>query len=426
VKNAAVYFAYNILLFLILPLLIPYLLWRVFAGKETMESLLTKLGRYKAERPPKGGIWIHAVSVGEVNAAAPLAELLASRVKRPVIFSVSTQTGMAIAKKRLGGRVFLTWFPLDFPFSVSLALARFSPSVAVVLETEIWPNFIFGASHSGVKCVVANGRISDWSFGRYKALKGLVSILLGKMDLLLMQSQGDAERAVALGADKGRVRVVGNVKFDLPAPKQTGKAVAMEKFGVPAGTTVVVFASTHPGEEELFLETAGKLSAGRERLFFVVAPRHVERAPDVCRLCEKFGFNPVRRSSGKKCGGGEILVLDTMGELARLYEAADVAVMGGSFVAHGGQNPLEASAWGAPVVFGPHMENFREISQKLTDAGGAVRAADKDELLTTIDEWLARPAKGREAGEKGRETVVNNRGALEKTAKCLEEILDGI
>jgi 3-deoxy-D-manno-octulosonic-acid transferase len=421
----AVRLFYNLALFLLLPIFIPYVLWRLVMGKETAESLLAKLGLHGKEKPPKGGIWIHAVSVGEVNTALPLAELLISR-GRTVIFSVSTQTGMSVAKSRLGGRAFVTWFPFDFPFAVDSAVARFSPSVVVLLETEIWPNFIMGSASAGVKCVVANGRISDGSFGNYKKFRWLLAPVLGKVSLFLMQTEQDAERISSLGADKNRVRVIGNIKFDRPLPTPEGKETAMERFKLPPRARVVVFASTHPREEDAFLDTMENLSRRGGGLFVVIAPRHVERTSDVISICEEHHLIPNTRSSGQKCENGSVLVLDTIGELARLYEAADIAVMGGSFIRHGGQNPLEASVWGKPVVFGPHMENFRDISQKLLEGGGAKRAENQDALEEILYEWLRNPEQAKEAGEKGRQIVMNNRGALEKTVKYLDELLERI
>ncbi|MBI3793579.1 MAG: 3-deoxy-D-manno-octulosonic acid transferase [Nitrospinae bacterium] len=414
---------YNLILILALPLLAPYLAWRLFSGKETKESLLCKLGFYGKNPAPEGVIWIHAVSVGEVNTAAPLAELLEEREKKPIVFSVSTQTGMETAKARLGGKVHLTWFPLDFPFAVSRALARFSPSAVVFLETELWPNFILAAKKSGIKCAVANGRISDKSFANYKTTGHLIGPVLRQVSLFMMQSADDAERISKMGADAGRIAVTGNIKFDRPAPARTSKESAMKIFKIPAGAKTVVFASTHPGEDEIFLQTAKNISSAETGFFFVIAPRHVTRSKDVAALCEKFGFAPATRSSGMECEKYSVLVLDTMGELAKLYEAVDVAVMGGSFVPHGGQNPLEASAWGAPVLFGPHMENFREISQKLLEAGAGKLAADGAELEKLLLEWLANEDSARFAGEQGIKTVENNRGALEKTVRLLDQLL---
>ncbi|MBI5179277.1 MAG: 3-deoxy-D-manno-octulosonic acid transferase [Nitrospinae bacterium] len=415
-------FLYNLALLFGLTIFIPYIAWRLFSGKETMESVKQKLGIYPAPPPAKGGIWIHAVSVGETKAAIPLVEMLAKSGK-PVIFSASTRTGMGLARDRLAGKAAITYFPFDFPFAVKKAVTHFSPAVAVMMETELWPNFLRSCAKEGCKTVLINGRISDRSFGRYRQFRPFIAPVLENMDMLLMQSRNDAERIAALGARPDRVRAAGNIKFDIPLPAPEEKPAMRKKFGLPEGKTAVIFASIHPGEDELLLETARHISSGRNDLCFVIAPRHIERAQKLAETCRTYGFIPVLRSSGKPLAEGSILVMDTIGELAQAYGAADIAVIGGSFVPHGGQNPLEAAAWGVPVAFGPHMENFREITQKLLESGGAQQVAKLADLNQLLQKWLADPATRSTVGKAGRTTVSANRGALEMTKQGILELL---
>ncbi len=413
---------YNLSLLLTAPLIIPFLFWRLVTGKETADSLWHKLGAYRFENPPTGGIWIHAVSVGETNAAVPLVDLLAKSQKRPIIFSVSTQTGMKVAQTRLAGKAFCVYFPFDFPFAVNRALALFAPAAVIFMETEIWPNFMRYARRRGVKTVLINGRISDRSFGNYQRIKWLVAPALGDFDLLLMQSAADAERITALGTLAGTVRIGGNIKFDRPLPNLSEKKAITAEFGLPDGIPVVVFASTHPGEDELFCGVTRELIAEGLSFFPVIVPRHIERAQKVAALCRDAGFAPRLRTAMET--GGDILILNTIGELARLYGGAAVAVMGGSFIPHGGQNPLEPAGWEVPVIFGPHMENFREISSLFLNAGAAANAADAAALKGALCRWLKEPARAREMGVRGRELLIQNSGALKKTADAIGNLLE--
>jgi len=419
-------YIYNIALLFGLAAFIPYTVWRFFAGKETMDSLVQKFGFYRVAKPEKGGIWFHAVSVGEVNAAMPLVDSWIRRGgEKAIIFSASTQTGISLAMSRLEGRATVAYFPFDFPSAVKRGFSHFSPAAVVLMETEIWPNFIRHSTGLGSRTILINGRISDRSFGGYRKIRAIIAPALRQMDLLLMQSEDDARKIIELGAEGTNVRVTGNIKFDRPLPQPEDKVHVMERFGLPAGATILVFASTHPGEDDLFLGTIKELSARYDKLFPIIVPRHVERSSKLAHLCKKYGFAPVLRSAGegREYGKNSVLLVDTIGELAQLYGAADMAVIGGSFISHGGQNPLEASSWEVPVIFGPHMENFRDVSQKLKEAGAAVSAGNAHELKKTIEGWITDPEAKELAGRAGRQTVVNNRGALEKTARSIEELL---
>lgn len=412
---------YNLALLVAMPLIIPFLFWRFVTGKETAESLRQKFGAYLFENRPTGGIWIHAVSVGETNAAVPLVEMLAQRQNRPIIFSVSTQTGMKVAQARLAGKAFCVYFPFDFPFAVARALVFFTPAAVIFMETEIWPNFMRHARRRGVKTVLINGRISDRSFGNYHRMKRFLGPVLRDFDLLLMQSTADAGRVTALGADPGAVRVGGNIKFDRPLPDLSRKPAIAAEFGLPENIPAVIFASTHPGEDALFCRVTKELIAEGISFFPVIVPRHTERAQKVAALCREAGFAPRLRT--EKETGGRLLILDTIGELARLYGGAAIAVMGGSFIPHGGQNPLEPAGWEVPVIFGPHMENFREISSLFLNAGVAASAADADALKNALRRWLQNPADARKAGARGRELLIQNSGALQKTAAAIDRLL---
>ena len=420
---------YNLILVIFTPAILFYLVYRLITGKESAESLRQKIGRYDFPPPKKGGIWIHAVSVGETNGAALLVdELLKQNKDLAVTFTTSTKGGMETALKRLGGKATIAYFPFDFPHAVKSAISFFSPRLIVLMETEIWPNLIYQAGKSGTGTAVINGRLSDNSFRKYSLFRPVISPFFGSIDLLLMQSEKDAERAAALGADKTKTVVAGNIKFDSRLPDENAKKNEIRsRFGIPESSVVVILASSHPGEEELFLDSIKKLvsrrdAANRDKLYPIIAPRHVHRADAIRRLCTERGFEFPRLRSQNSGNAGSLLILDTLGELAELYGAADVAVIGGSFVPHGGQNPLEASAWKLPVLFGPHMNNFPEISQKLLEAGGATQVTDGDSLTRAVSRLLDSEQERKKTGAAGYDTILHNRGALHITVEAVEKL----
>lgn len=416
-------YLYNFVLLFAFFLALPLAACRLLMGKDGFSVYRQKLGRYSFPPPKSGGLWIHAVSVGEVNGALALVdEFLRRNPHIPVIFSTGTTTGMALARERLKNRATLAYFPLDFPFAVKSALSFFSPALIVFMETEIWPNFIYHARKRGHKTMLINGRISDRSFSRYRKLRRFFAPFIGSIDRFLMQSETDAVRIKSLGAEEKAVLVAGNLKFDRPLPGvEENRNDIRRFFGIPQGRPVIIFASSHPGEEELFLRVIKKLLAKIENLYTVIAPRHVERAPVIKKLCANSGLD-VRLRSEKKAVGGSVLILDTYGELAKLYGAVDMAVIGGSFIPHGGQNPLEAAGWKLPVIFGRHMNNFREISQKLIGSGGAVQANSEEELSTAALNWFEDERAREKAGLCAYNAIIQNRGALQKTVVAVEDL----
>ncbi len=415
-------YLYNLVLLFAFFLALPLAAYRLLAGKDGFSVYRQKLGRYAFQPPPSGGLWIHAVSVGEANSAFPLVdEFLRRNPQTPVIFSTGTTTGMALARARLKDRATLAYFPLDFPFAVKSALSFFSPAVIVFMETEIWPNFIYHARKTSRKTMLINGRISDRSFHRYRFFKRFFAPFVGSIDRFFMQSETDAARIKSLGAGEKALFVAGNLKFDRPLPGgEENKNDVRRLFGIPQERPVIIFASVHPGEDELFLRVIKKLLAKIENLYAVIAPRHIERASAIKKLCLEGGLD-VRLRSEKKTAGAA-LILDTYGELAKLYGAADIAVIGGSFIPHGGQNPLEAAAWKLPVLFGSYMNNFRDISQKLLESGGAMQVNNDEELAGAAFNWFEDERTREKAGLSAYNAILLNRGALQKTVEAIEDL----
>ncbi len=406
----------NLASYLILLVGWPYFVYRIIRGKETCKSLKQKFGIYTIPKPPPGAIWVHAVSVGETNTAVPLVDrLLAENTETKIIFSVSTMTGMEVARKKLTEKVILFFYPYDFPFAVKSALAFFKPSKFIFMETEIWPNFLKNCKQAYIPTMLINGRISDNSYNKYLKAKSILSPAISGIDKLLMQSEIDAKRIASLGAKKEAIEIAGSIKFDIPLPEVStaNRNEIRKKFELPESACVIIFASTHFGEDELFIKTFISLKKKFPGLFTIIAPRHPERGREIAMLCTKFDLLPAQRSKSES--PDKVLVLDTVGELGTLYGGADLAVMGGSFIPHGGQNPLEPASWELPVLFGPYMHNFRDISSTLITADGALQLADSSELETAIATILSDENVRKKMGESGRKAILQNQGSLGKT-----------
>ena len=410
---------YNLALLLIFPAILPYLLYRIVIGKESFSSFLRKLGFYSSVKIDSKCIWIHAVSVGETNTAVPLVEALKREYPdKKILFTVSTATGMSVAESKFKtqleeGSLFLDYFPYDLPFAINSSLRKFDPSLFIFLETELWPNFLTTCKKRGIPTILVNGRISDNSFERYKKWRNLFAPVLAKVDSILMQTEEDSNRIVTLGAKPEQVKVAGNLKFDRSLQKPcTGEEVRNE-FSISLDVPVIIFASTHPGEEELLLNTLIELRREFPLLIGIIAPRHPVRAGEITGIAARLGITTAIRTKKEK--PEELLILDTVGELGLLYGGTDIAVMGGSFIPHGGQNPLEPAEWKVPVIFGPHMENFRSITGPILESGGAFQVTNGDELKKITLELLSDPQGCRKAGIAVYETVLSNRGALKNT-----------
>lgn len=385
--------------------------------------------RFGAVAPWEGSqtpIWLHAVSVGEVMAAVPLARALrARRPEIPLLVSTTTETGRAVAEQRLPATRFV-FFPLDFGWAVRRALGRLRPRLVLLTETELWPNFLSTCAGRGIPVVVINGRLSPRSFPRYRLVRWWFGRVLRNVRLFCMQSSQDAERILALGAPADRVKVTGNLKYDFPGFDEAVDVDALRRsLGLSAGRRLVVAGSTHRGEEELMLEAFRTAARSRPDLCLLVATRHPERLEEVERLVARAGLPCVRRSRAEAQPpeeGGAIL-LDTMGELARLYAAASVVFIGGSLIPHGGQNILEPAAHGRPVIHGPHMANFSEMRDRFREAGAAIQVEDAADLLRALESLLDDSLEAERMGKAGRGIVASHRGATQRTADLVDALL---
>jgi 3-deoxy-D-manno-octulosonic-acid transferase len=419
-----VYAVYSLALVVALLIAAPYYLWKGLRSGKYLRTLGERLGG-----PPKAlatgepSIWIHAVSVGEVLVARGLVAGLKQRFPtRRVVVSTTTETGNAIARQALAADgVFFN--PLDLPWSVRRALEGLNPSLLVLVETEIWPNLIHEAHRRGTRIAFANGRLSPRSFPRYRRARALLAPVLAEVDVFLMQGEAHAERARAIGAPPDRVRVTGNLKYDAPAAV-TGSAAMAALLGSGAAPLLVA-GSTMPGEEELVLRAFAEARASVTDLRLLIAPRHPVRAAEVATLAERAGQRVVRRSALKDTAWleGDVLILDTMGELAQVYPFATVVFVGGSLVPTGGHNVLEPAQAGKAVVVGRHMENFQEIADEFLAKRALVQIRSADELGPTIVRLLASAEEREHLGARGREIIEGNRGALLATVEALAELV---
>lgn len=406
--------------------LTPNVLWQMLLRGKYRRGIGDRFGSMAPWEGPAAPLWLHAVSVGEVMAAAPLARLLVSRHPTvPLLASTTTETGRAVAEQRIPAVRFV-FFPFDFGWTVRRAVSRVRPRLVLLTETELWPNFLAACAARDVPVVVINGRISPRSFPRYRLIRRWFGRVLQEVRLFCMQSDADAERVLALGAPAERVTVTGNLKYDLPALEQAVDAAAIRAgLALPPGCRLVVAGSTHRGEEDPVVEAYRAAAATRRDLCLLLAPRHPERLEEVERVVARAGLPCVRRSRlpGEAPPAGGAIVLDTMGELARLYAAASVVFVGGSLIPHGGQNILEPAAYARPVLHGPHMGNFAEMRDLFRTAGAAVEVADGPSLAQALGKLLDDPAAAERMGRAGRDIVAAQRGATQRTADLVGALL---
>ena len=407
--------------------LAPLALGRLWLRGTRMPAYRERVGERLGRTPPRTGppaVWVHAVSVGEVQAALPLIERLRRELPGlPLVVTTVTPTGSERVRERLGSAVHHCYLPYDLPASVGRFLDRVRPAVGVIMETELWPNLYAACEARGVPVVVANARLSPRSWRGYRRLGRLARETLRRVTVVAAQSEADAERFRALGAHPERVHVTGSLKFDLATPASLVESgEALRRVWGP-NRPVWVAGSTHEGEEEAALAAHRTLLERWPEALLVLVPRRPERFERVAALVRRAGFRLARRSAGAWDERAQVLLGDTMGELRLFYAAADAAFVGGSLVPHGGHNPLEAAALGRPVAYGPHTFNFDEIARLLVEEGAARRVGDAGELAATLAGWLADAAARTAAGERGRLAVARNRGALDRLWTLLAPLL---
>ncbi|WP_203143867.1 lipid IV(A) 3-deoxy-D-manno-octulosonic acid transferase [Marinobacter mangrovi] len=415
-------FVYSTLFRLILPFVLIRLWWQGRTTPEAVAHWQDRIGLIP--RSDKPVIWVHAVSVGETIAAAPLVRsLLARRPDARILMTAMTATGRARANALFGDRVRYAYSPYDTPGSVRRFLRRARPQALVIMETELWPNMIYQTAAAGTPVYLINARLSERSARSYQRLPGASRQLLRQIDWIAAQADGDAQRFVETGARADSVSITGSVKFDVEVTDALRQAAATLRSQLGGERPVWIAASTHEGEDEQILDAHQQVLAGTRDALLVLVPRHPERFDDVAALVRQRNLGLVRRSEGGDASDCQVYLADTMGELMMLYGAADVAFVGGSLIERGGHNPLEPAAWGMPVVTGPHVFNFDDIYERLESGAGLVRVQDSSELADALGRGFADSDYRQQLGTNALAVVDANRGALKRVVDGIVEKL---
>lgn len=413
---------YSLLLWLLLPVMIVRLLWRGLRSPGYLERWTERIG-YWPQPPRPADVWIHAVSVGEVQAVQPLIRnLLARSPPAEVLVTTTTPTGARRLRELFPSRVQHAFTPYDLGWIMSRFLRRVQPRLVLVVETEIWPTMLKTCQRRAIPVILANARLSERSARGYARLGRFTASTFRRFAAIAAQSQPDAERFVRLGADAHHVSITGSIKFDLQVPASLRDRAEVLRRAWGVNRPVWVAASTHEGEEEALIAVQRRLRGRYEDALLVLVPRHPERFDRVAALLRREGAETARRSEDRTCDRRcSIYLVDSMGELTLFLAAADAAFIGGSLVPIGGHNLLEAAALAVPIAVGPHCFNFAEITRLLVDAEGAVQVADAAALGDLLERWLGDAAERAQVGERALAFVERNRGALER----LLELVDG-
>jgi lipid-A-disaccharide synthase len=409
---------------LIWPHALLYVLLRSWTDGKYAESGLRRLGLL----PPEVGqgaprIWVHALSVGETISSAPLIEALKSGwADADIVFSTATETGQRQARKSLSPWVgSLFYMPHDLPVVTEMLIRRIQPRLFILVETDLWPGLLCALGRHGVPSVLVNGRLSPRSFRRMLRLKALWGPVLRGFQTIFAQSEADRDQYVRLGADASRVQVLGNLKFDAaPAELPPSEVSSLrDSMGIAEGRPAWIAGSTHEGEEDLLLRIHRTLRRDLPDLFFILAPRHPARSAEILDLCRRQGMKSALRSRRETAGDGDVLILDTLGELGRFYAVADAAFVGGSWIPFGGHNPLEAAAQGKPACWGPHLFNFRELEAELLKLAGFRKVESEGELEGFLRDCLTKPELHDEAARGARELLERHRGVARRLVQSL-------
>lgn len=431
-------FLYNILFTILFIPSSPYYFWRLWRRGNWRAGFGQRFGYYsphfKQAITNRHTLWLHAVSVGEVNICTQLIQALEPRLPNlKIVVSTTTTTGMGILQRVLPSHISRIYYPADFRRCVSRALRTIRPEAIVLVEAEIWPNFLWQASDMGIPLFLVNARLSDRSYPRYLRFGFLFRELFGAFAGIGAQSETDAARLIELGCRPEAVRVVGSLKFDaakVGARRGLDAAAMLGQLGVTDYARVIVAGSTHPGEESLLAEQFLRLRSRFPDLFLVLVPRHFEKARQVARALAQHGVKFILRTDVTETtqyatGEVECLLVNTTGELTAFYERATLVFVGKSLKAKGGQNPIEPGVLGKAMLFGPHMENFAEVARSFVGAGGAVQVRNARELEQMFGELLEDGERRDYMGRRAQAVVKENLGAIERTVEMIVQRLEG-
>jgi len=415
---------YTVLFYFLTPFILLRLFWRSIKAPDYRLRWLERFGFYK-QIYPQDVIWFHAVSVGEAEALFPLLKLIQQRNSDAnILITTTTPTGSARVKAVMAESVSHVYLPYDMPDSVNRFIAKFKPKLAVIMETEIWPNLYRACANNHIPLYVINARLSEKSARGYQKIPSLVNIALASVENIATQTQEDTDRFIGIGANKACVLTLGNIKFDLEVSESVISSGAELKETLFAGRFVWVIASTHKDEEAIFLAIYKQLKLKIPQLLLLIVPRHPERFNDVKLLCIQDQLNVVLRTSGEPVTQStDIYLVDTMGELKLLYASSDVAFVGGSMVPVGGHNILEASVIGVPVMFGPYMTNFKEISRRVIEQQAAIQCNTSNEVIDNLLSLYQHVDQRTTLIARGKQFIQQNQGAINRIYALLSEHL---
>jgi 3-deoxy-D-manno-octulosonic-acid transferase len=417
-------FCYILLSYLLTPLILLHLFYKGFGNRDYWKRNGERFGFYYGT-VPSGAIWVHAVSVGEVQAAAALVNsLLEQYPQRPLVITTTTPTGADRVRALFGERVIHRYAPFDLAWPVKRFFIWCRPAIAIILETELWPNLYHECGRRKVPLVLASARVSPKSIGRYRMLVSLFKETLSHGIVIAAQTKADAERFLLLGANPQRTHVTGNIKFDFALPDGVAEQGAAFRAAYAANKPAWVAASTHASEEEIVLRAHRLVQEKIPDAVLILVPRHPERFAGVAALVERQGFRFVRRSTGNPgAADTEVVLGDTMGELMAFYAAADVAFVGGSLVKIGGHNLLEPAALRLPIITGPYTYNAADIAELFQDDGVAQVVNDAPELAAAVCELLFDPLERERLGNRAEALTEQSRGALARLLALLQPLL---
>jgi 3-deoxy-D-manno-octulosonic-acid transferase len=426
------YFIYNLLVLIILLLYSPVLIYRIVTNKEDISSLLERFGFLSKKRinnfRDEQVIWVHAASVGEAGAASPVvAELKQRFPEYKIIFSTMTNTGRDMAKKIIKEADDFIYIPFDFFMIVNKVVKAINPELVLIMETELWPNLIRYSKKQGAKVMLVSGRISDSSFKQYKYLGSLLKDMFKQIDILSMQSKKDMNRIIELGADKVKVCNNGNTKFDQEYGKVNSevKEAIYQEFKLDSKQPIIVAGSTHDNEEEQLIPLYKELKTKFGDLILLLVPRYIERVEEIESLYKQEGINTIRRSRIKERDSAResVILVDTIGELAKLYGIADLVFVGGSLIERGGHNILEPAALGKLVFFGPHMFNFKDSTKLLLENRVGIQVSNVAELIEQMEYYLSNPDILEEQSRQAIEMINDNQGASWRNVELASRLL---
>lgn len=423
---------YSILLTLCLPVLFLRLLWRGRKNNLYYKRWAERLGVFTIPQNKQRGLWLHSVSVGESLAAIPLIKAFQKQYPEiPITVTCTTPNGSATIQKMLGDSVFHVYFPFDLPWAFSLFLKRLQPKICLIMETELWPNCLEQLKKREIPTLIINGRLSSKSMQGYQKILSVTMQMMNCITEVAAQSQMDGERFIRLGLSPQKLKVTGNIKFDLSVPEGiTEKARQLKQQwqsnqqSKQKNRLVLIAGSTHAGEEEIILETFKDIRKKYPELFLILVPRHTERKESILNVIKQYNLSVTLRSQSDLMSlETDLLLVDTMGEMALFYACSDIAFVGGSFAAIGGHNTLEPAFASVPVIVGPHVHNFVEITDLLLKAGALKQVHNKEAFAEVLMEWLNNQEERHKAGMAGRKVVDENRGAISKVLTLISHYL---